>query len=156
MPEVFPFVTVVMPVRNEAGFIEKSLGAVLAQDYPMERMEILVMDGMSSDGTSEIIEKIKTRNLNLRRIENPGKLAASGLNAGIRNARGEIIVRVDGHCEIARDYVSRCVQHLRTNGVQVVGGPIETVGINKISEIIALAMTSSFGVGNSAFRTVFN
>jgi hypothetical protein len=77
------------------------------------------------------------------------------LNAAIAQARGEIVVRVDGHCEIARNYVSRCVHHLRA-GVDAVGGPLETVGETPCARAIALAMSSTFGVGNAAFRTVSN
>lgn len=148
-----PFVSLVMPVRDEARFIEQSLGAVLAQDYPADRMEVIVADGMSTDGTREIIESLRSRYPTLRLINNPGKIVSTGLNAAIAEARGEVIIRVDGHCEIARDYFRRCVEHLRSNGVDGVGGPIETVGETFLARVIALAMKSSFGVGDSAFRT---
>lgn len=149
-----PFVTLVMPVRNEGGFITCSLGAVLAQDYPSDRMEVIVADGMSNDGTREAIRSLQTRYPSLQLIDNPGRIVPTGLNAALSQARGEIIVRVDGHCEIAPDYVSRCVEHLLRDGVDGVGGPIETIGENFCAQAIALAMSSSFGVGGSAFRTV--
>jgi len=86
-------------------------------------------------------------------IDNPGKIVSTGLNAALRLARGEIIVRVDGHCEIAPDYVSRCVSHLTDDKVDCVGGPLETVGETYQARVIAAAMSSTFGVGGSAFRT---
>jgi len=89
-------------------------------------------------------------------VDNPGQIAPTGLNAAIAQARGEIIVRVDGHCEIAPDYVRRCVEYLQNEGVDGVGGPIKTVGQTPIAATIALAMSSPFGVGGSAFRTVNN
>src|ERR1700746_267177 len=105
-------VSVLMPVRNEGAFIRRSLKSVLAQDYPSERMEIIVADGMSSDGTREAVAEVSQLHTNVRMIDNAGKIVATGLNAGLRIATGEIIVRVDGHCEIASDYIRRSVAHL--------------------------------------------
>jgi cellulose synthase/poly-beta-1,6-N-acetylglucosamine synthase-like glycosyltransferase len=148
----FPFVSVLMPVRNEAGFIERSAGSVLSQDYPRELLEVLIADGMSDDATREIINGLQQRHGNLKMVDNPGRIVATGLNEALRRARGEIIVRVDGHCEIAPDYVGRCVDHLLHDHVEVVGGPLETIGESYIARVIALAMSSRFGVGGSAFR----
>ncbi len=149
-----PMVSIIMPVRNESAYIERSLGAVLGQDYPAERTEILVVDGMSTDGTREYVRARQADDPRLRLIDNPRQIVPPGLNIGIAQANGDIIVRVDGHCEIAPDYVSRCVEHLLADGVEAVGGPIETVGETEEARAIALAMSSWFGVGGSAFRTV--
>ncbi len=149
-----PFVSVIMPVRNEAAYIERSLGSVLAQDYPPDRMEIIVVDGLSDDGTREAVLAHQATHPNIQLLDNPAHIVPPGLNLGIRRATGDIIVRVDGHCEIAPDYVSRCVEHLVSDGVDAVGGPIETIGETPEAEAIALAMSSWFGVGGSAFRTV--
>jgi succinoglycan biosynthesis protein ExoA len=147
-----PFVSVLMPVRNEAAFIQRSMAAVLAQDYPRDRMEVIIADGLSNDGTREIIKAVQLQNSNLNLIDNPGKIVSTGLNAALRVAKGEIIIRVDGHCEVAGDYVSRCVSHLTDRKVDCVGGPLETVGETYAARVIAAAMSSSFGVGGSAFR----
>jgi succinoglycan biosynthesis protein ExoA len=147
-------VTVVMPIRNEAQYIERALLSVLAQDFGLETMEIIVADGMSTDGTREIVAALQSHYPNLHLIDNPGRIASTGLNAAIRRARGKIIVRVDGHCEIATDYVSRCINHLAEENITGVGGPVETVGEDRFSAAVALAMSSNFGVGGSAFRTV--
>ena len=114
------FVSVVLPVRNEGAFIGRSLGSVLAQDYPSERMEIIVADGMSADGTRDHIRHLQTAHANLHLIDNPGRIVPTGLNLAIARARGEVIIRVDGHCEIAPDYVRRCVAHLNTGAVEAV------------------------------------
>jgi len=148
----FPFVSVLMPVRNEAAFISRSVRAVLAQDYPHDRMEVIVADGLSEDGTPEIIDALSKQDPNVRLIDNPGKIVSTGLNAALRLARGDVVVRVDGHCEIASDYVRRCVSHLAEDKVDCVGGPVETVGETYTAEAIAAAMSSAFGVGGSAFR----
>uniref|UniRef100_UPI0035B2093B glycosyltransferase n=1 Tax=Promineifilum sp. TaxID=2664178 RepID=UPI0035B2093B len=99
-----PFVSLIMPVRNEAAYIARSLGAVLAQDYPTDRLEILVVDGMSDDGTREAVRALQATCPTLYLIDNPARIVPPALNIGLRHARGEIVVRVDGHCEIAPNY----------------------------------------------------
>jgi glycosyltransferase involved in cell wall biosynthesis len=143
-----------MPVRDEAAYIARSLDAVLAQDYPSDLLEVVVADGMSTDGTREYLNRIAETHPSLRIVDNPGRTAPSALNVAIRNARGDVFVRVDGHCEVARDYVRRCVAHLVDDGVEAVGGPLETLGETWSARAIAAAMSSAFGVGGSAFRTV--
>jgi glycosyltransferase involved in cell wall biosynthesis len=147
-----PFVSVVMPVRNESSFIRRSVQAVLGQDYPPDRIEIIVADGRSSDSTREIVAQLQQAHSQLQLIDNAGEIVSFGLNAALRIARGEIIVRVDGHCEIAPDYVRRCVWHLMKDEIDCVGGPIETIGETYSARVIAAAMSSTFGVGGSAFR----
>jgi glycosyltransferase involved in cell wall biosynthesis len=151
-----PLVSVIMPVRNEADFLAESLGAVLTQDYLPDRMEVLIADGMSTDGTRDIVSDLATRypRCPITVLDNPGRIVATGLNAALRVARGEIIIRIDGHCRIASDYVSRCVDHLRRDEVDGVGGSINTVAGTAVGRAIAGAMSSPFGVGGSAFRTI--
>ncbi len=141
-----------MPVRNEKRYIERSLGAVLAQDYPRDRLEILIADGMSDDGTRQLIERL-AEGRDVRVIDNPRGIVAPGLNAVIAEARGEIIVRVDGHCEIGPGHVRRAVEYLQDEDIAGAGGPVETVGETPLARAIAAAMSSRFGVGDSAFRT---
>jgi succinoglycan biosynthesis protein ExoA len=151
----FPAVTVIMPVRNEGDFMRRSLGAVLAQDYPHAKMEIFVADGMSDDNSREIMAELaKSSDIPIQVIDNPKKIVPTGFNLAMQKASGEIIVRVDGHCEIAPDYVRQCVLHLKDESIAGVGGPIETISLDETGETIAVAMSSKFGVGGSAFRTV--
>lgn len=145
----YPSITVVMPVLNEASFIGRSLGAVLAQDYPQERLEVIVADGLSQDTTREIVRSMQSGNSNLKLIDNPKKIPASGLNAAIKIAKGEIIVRVDGHTLIDRDYIRRCVEALEESGADAVSGPMHSVGENYVSKAIALAVSSPFGTGDA-------
>jgi glycosyltransferase involved in cell wall biosynthesis len=118
-------------------------------------MEILVADGLSTDGTSQILADFQEqhREVSIRLLKNPGKIVAIGLNIATRQARGEIIIRVDGHCVIAADYVRKCVEHIQEHGVAGVGGPMESIGGTQVAKAIAVGMSSPFGVGNSAFRT---
>ena len=141
-----------MPVRNEAAFIGRSLEAVACQDYPREKYEVLVVDGMSDDQTRAISEEIASKTSLIRILDNPEGIVPRALNRGIREAKGTVIVRVDGHALIARDYLTRCVEILKKTQADCVGGPIATVGRGKISSAIALAQSSRFGVGNAAFR----
>ena len=97
-PTVLPMVSVVMPVRNERAYIVQSLNAVLQQDYPADRVEVIVVDGMSTDGTAEHVRLLQAVHPNLRLIDNPGRTAPKALNLAIDASKGEIIVRVDGHC----------------------------------------------------------
>jgi glycosyltransferase involved in cell wall biosynthesis len=151
----YPFVSVIMPVRNEAAFIERSLGALLRQTYPSDSMEIIVADGMSTDSTREIIGKMSASScIPITVVDNPRGIAPTGLNCALAKARGEIIVRVDGHCEVAQDYVEKCVTLLQRGQADGVGGPIETIGESLQARAIATAMSSKFGVGGSAFRTI--
>ncbi len=147
-----PFVSVIMPVRNESGFIAQSLGAVLEQNYPADRMEVIVCDGMSTDDTREIVRSLQAGRENVQLVDNPGQIAPKALNIAKEHCRGDIIARVDGHCVIAPDYLSRCVDHLQQDGVDGVGGPIETIGQTPTAKVIASVMSSRFGVGGSAFR----
>jgi glycosyltransferase involved in cell wall biosynthesis len=147
-----PFISILMPIRNEADFIRRSLGAVLAQDYPAAQLEILVADGLSTDGTREIVQSLQTQYPHLHLLDNPDQIVPTGLNAALRLARGAIIIRIDGHCEIATDYVRRCVEHLEQEAVDGVGGSVETVGETPVAQAIAVAMSSRFGVGDSSFR----
>jgi len=149
----FPLVSIMIPIRNETAYIERCLQAVFSQSYPQEYMEILIADGLSDDGTCEKLKVLKSQYSKMRLFDNPGLIVPTGLNMLIQNACGEILIRVDGHCVIAPDYVRNCVTHLLNGEADGVGGPMETIGETQLSKTIAIAMSTPFGVGNSAFRT---
>lgn len=151
-----PMVTVIIPVMNEEKYMRGCLESVLRQDYPGERIEILVVDGMSSDGTRAVINQMIKVNpqARMRLLENPKKIVPMAMNLALGQAVGEIIIRVDGHCIIAGDYVRRCVEHLDEAGIDGVGGAIRSNGETPIAKVISSGMSSPFGVGDSAFRTV--
>jgi len=154
MANPLPYVSIVMPVRNEEDFIAQALNAVVGQDYPREQVEVIVCDGMSTDATRDIVADFQAKYANIQLLDNPLKIAPTALNVAAASSKGEIVIRVDGHCVIAPAYVSRCVQHLQNNpDVWGVGGPIETIAMSPEAEPIAIAMSSTFGVGGSAFRT---
>lgn len=141
-----------MPVRNEGDFIVRSLGAALKQDYTAGDLEVIVADGMSTDRTREIVRTFQTDFPNLKLIDNPGLIVPTGLNAAITQARGEVIVRVDGHTIIEPDYVRRCVAALQRSGADNVGGRMRAVSDGRFGRAVALATSSRFGVGGARFH----
>lgn len=149
-----PFVSIIMPVWNESRFIEESLGAVLAQDYPSDRFEVLLADGMSTDDTREIISRVAASypDIPVKIVDNPGRIASTGLNAALLQARGEVIVRVDGHTFLEGDHVRQCVEVLQRSGADHVGGRMETISEGPFGEAVSLATGSSFGVGHGRFH----
>ena len=152
MDNSLPAVSIIMPVFNEAAHIRHSLGAVLDQDYPPDRMEILVVDGGSQDKTREIVQNMICNPVNGKLLDNPERIQAAGLNIGILAAQGEVIVRVDGHTIIAPDYVRTCVDYLLRGQADNVGGLMRPYGTTYSGRGIALATTSPFGNGGSKFH----
>ena len=113
-PESVPLVTVIMPVRNEEQFLPRCLDSLLANDYPHERLEMLIADGMSTDRSREILAAYSQRFPFVRVLDNPARTAPTGLNVAIRQAQGDLIVRVDAHTVFAPDYIRQCVHLLQT------------------------------------------
>jgi glycosyltransferase involved in cell wall biosynthesis len=149
-----PSVSVIMPVYNEESNIAASIAGVLGQDYPADRMEILVADGGSTDRTRDRVLEIARDNPRwaIRILDNPGKFPGNGLNVGIRRAAGEILVRVDGHCIIDRRHVRDCVEALRNGLADNVGGRFAAVGETWFGRAVALATTSRIGNGGARYR----
>jgi hypothetical protein len=147
-----PFVSVIMPVRNAARHLRAALAAVLGGRYPAERMEVLVVDGRSTDDTRRIVAEVATADPRVRLLDNPGRTAPCGLNVGLRAARGEVVVRLDGHAAPAPDYVPACVDALRRTGAAMVGGPLVGRGETPFGRAVALATATPFGAGDARFR----
>ena len=148
----FPFVSVLMPVRNEGEFIRHSLGAVLAQNYPQDRMEVIVADGRSTDGTRNTVTEIARQHTNVLLLDNQQEIVATGLNLALGLAKGEIIVRVDGHTIINTNYVRECVRALKESGGDNVGGCMSAVSDRAFGRAVAAATSSRFGVGGARFH----
>src|SRR5262245_34556616 len=148
-----PFVSVVIPVRNEQAFIARRLERMLAQDYPVDRIEIIVADGMSDDGTREIVGQYAGRFPRIRLIDNPERVTPSGLNRAIDVARGDVISRIDGHCEVSPDFIRQNVRLLEEHPeAWAVGGPMVHAGAGLLGGAIAIAMSHPLGVGMANHR----
>lgn len=149
----YPTVTVIVPVRNEKGRIVECLERLRAQLYPKERLEVLVVDGDSQDGTREVIERVlRNDGLSVSLLENPKGQRAAGLNIGIKAATGDVILRVDARSLIPSDYIERCVETLYAMGADNVGGVQKPIARDATQEAIGIVMSHPFGVGNAAFR----
>ncbi len=147
-----PFVSVIMPMFNEEKTADACVRSILEQDYPSDRMEVLVIDGASSDRSAEIVRALQKHHSNLRLVHTPKRLTVTSLNLGLREARGEIYVRMDSHSDMSSDYVRTCVETLQSTGADNVGGLMRAVGVTPQGEAIALATSSRFGVGGARFH----
>lgn len=142
-----PTVTVLVPTYREEGAIDACLAAVEAQTYPAV-VEVLVVDGRSDDATRERA----AAHPGVRVLDNPGRMQSAALNVGLAAAAGEVVVRVDGHCRIAPDYVERCVAALEATGAAMVGGAMTPEATGAGAEGIAAAMASRVGAGPARFH----
>jgi len=148
-----PFVSVVIPARNEALHLGACLSALGLQTYPAELIEIIVADGASTDATADVVTRAARVDSRIRLINNPRGRTASGLNAAIREARGEVVLRMDGHAVPTREYVQRCVGLLGADdAVWAVGGRMLKSASTRLGRAIAAASSSPFGVGDSPFH----
>jgi succinoglycan biosynthesis protein ExoA len=145
-------VSVVIAMRNEENYIARCLQSAIDQDYPREQMEILIVDGMSTDNSRSIVSGFAGRYPNVRLLDNEKKIAPAAFNLGIKNARGSIVAIIGAHCSLAPDYLSNCVHYLSTREADCVGGPIENIGEGFWGQAISLTMSSPFGVGDAHFR----
>lgn len=142
-----PTVSVIIPTFNEEGHIDATLDSVARQDYP-NIVEVLVVDGRSTDSTRELV----VRRGDAEVLDNPQRMQAAALNVGLGTAAGNIVVRVDGHCLLAPDYVSACVASLESTGAAMVGGAMTPVADEWLQRGIAEAMQSRIGAGPARFH----
>lgn len=150
-----PFVSVIVVARDEEASIGSCLARLVAQDYPADRLEIIVADGMSTDRTKEVVEGFPAGEIPLRVLPNPGLGRTQGLNVAVRAARGDVIARVDARTLIESDYVSRCVDTLAKTGADNVGGvqrAVASVDGSPTQRAIAISLAHPLGVGGAQFR----
>ncbi len=149
-----PLISIIIPVRNEAAYIERCLESIYAQDFASHQYEVIVVDGRSTDGTLAKIQNLKSRYPNLKIVENPKKTVSSGVNLGIRNSTGDIVFRMDAHAEYGKDYIKTCLEVMEQTGADNVGGPaIPLPGADSdMAGAIAAAHLSPFGLGGGLFR----
>jgi glycosyltransferase involved in cell wall biosynthesis len=149
-----PIVTMVVAMRNEEAGIERCLASIAAQDYPPDRLEVLVYDGESTDRSAELAEAFAVEHRGWRVLPNPRRIQAAAWNAGIVAASGSIVGIVSGHAELDPDYVRRAVEALDRTGADMVGGPVRALGEGLVGEAIAIAISTPFGVGGARHHYV--
>ncbi len=154
MSDPAPFVSIVIPCRNEHGWIDRCLESLLRTTYERDRLEIIVVDGMSDDGTRDVVRRCMADHEQVRLLDNPARITPTALNIGIASARGDIVVRVDAHNIYPDSYVTALVDWLMRSGADNVGGVWNTVpgGPGATAKAIALALAHPAGVGNARFR----
>lgn len=147
-------IAVVIPCKNEKEFISGCLDSVIANDIPEHDLQVFVCDGKSTDGTQEIVKEYSQRFSIIHLLINENETTPFALNLGIKHAAADLIIILGAHAEIYPDYIKQCIACFKIdNSIGCVGGFIENIYQNRISEIISTAMSSQFGVGNAYFRT---
>ncbi len=152
----FPRVSLLVACRNEVDSIKKCIESLFAQDFPGDKLEVIILDGLSTDGSRELIRDLIAGHPNFRLVDNPKIYQAAGWNLGIELCTGEIISIVSGHVILAPDYVTQAVMTLQRTGADMVGGTVRSISSGKVGEAIALAMSHPFGVGGARFRYTVN
>src|SRR5262245_6620292 len=142
-----------MPAFNEEHYLAACIASVQAQDYPRELIEILVADGRSTDRTREILAELSAADPRIHMIDNPARLQAAGLGVMVKQATGDIIVRMDVHCEYAPDYVRKCVETLEQTGADNVGGAQRAKAKSFFQKALCAALASPLGVGGAKYRS---
>lgn len=146
--------SVICPIYNEKKYIADCIDTILQQDYPKEELEVLFVDGMSTDGTRDIVSEYCQRYAFIHLLNNPHRIVPPALNIGIRAAKGEVIMRLDAHAKYPTNYFSTLVERLHALNADNVGGVCRTLPVNDtpVCQAIAMALSSPFGMGNSYFR----
>jgi GT2 family glycosyltransferase len=141
-------ITVIVPVRNEAAFIRRTVESLLHQDYPADRFEVIVIDGRSDDATAAVVRGLQEGRGNLRLLDNPRRLSSAARNLGVRHGRGELFVIVDGHCEVPdRSYLRNLADAFRRSGADCLGRPqpLNPAGATTFQQAVAVARASPLG-----------
>lgn len=149
MDDVRSIVTLVVPIRNEEANIDACLASIVAQAYPSDRLDVIVVDGESSDATPTLVERWTRRDRRVRMLPNPGRAMTLGLNIGIKAAHGDYVGVVSGHSVLPGGYVAKMVEASERTGAWSVGGRIVRVGTSAMQRAIARATSSRIGVGDS-------
>jgi len=147
-------ISVICPIYNESNYIASCIESILAQDYPRDKMEVLLVDGMSNDNTREIVKTYTDSYKFIKLLDNPGKIVPFALNIGINASTGEIIIRIDAHCIYPENYFSVLVEHLIRLDADNVGGVWRTLPAKNtiLCKSIAIGSSHRFGVGNSLHK----
>lgn len=154
MEKQLPFVSIIIPCRNEEKFIGKCLDSLIDQDYPKEKLEILVIDGASKDKTKEAVNTYTQKYSFIKLFDNPKKITPIAMNIGIKNAKGDVVSKTDAHTIYQKDYISKSIKYLLEYNTDCVGGIAKAMPKNNSlsARAISLALSDKFGGGGS-FRT---
>ncbi|MBD3289122.1 glycosyltransferase [candidate division KSB1 bacterium] len=147
-------VSVIVACRNEEKYIGNCLESIIGNNYPKDRLEVLVVDGMSTDSTRDIIDRYAQNFSFIKRIDNPKLITPAAFNLGIKNASGEVVMIMGSHSKYKSNYISSCIRYLNKCDADNVGGILRTLpgDDTTTAKAIASSLSHPFGVGNSSFR----
>jgi glycosyltransferase involved in cell wall biosynthesis len=147
--------SVIVPILNEEKSIAEFLDSVVESSFDKKEMELLVIDGGSEDRTLLILQEYMKKYTFIRLLSNPEKIVPKSMNIGIKNAKGEYIIRVDAHASYPKDYFEKLLHYHKLLDADNVGGSIITKVRNRdnVSVAIENLLSDKFGVGSS-FRTM--
>lgn len=151
----YPFISVIIPCRNEESFIAKCIDSLLANDYPKDKIELFIIDGLSTDTTLDIVRSYLPEFPFIKIISNPKKVFPAAVNIGISHSGGDLIFIIGAHATYETDYFSKCVENCLNYSADNVGGVLNTVPVNNdlAGSLISFVLSNPFGVGDSKFRT---
>ncbi len=152
MIENRPFVSLIIPCRNEQKYIATVLENILNQDYPCNCMEVFVVDGHSNDQTKKIAISYSNKLYSLKILDNPDRIVPYALNLAIKQSKGDYIIRIDAHTEYAKDYVSMIIKTFQKTNADIVGGPMRATGKSDFQKAVAYCTSTKMGVGDSQFH----
>jgi len=150
--QTLPLVSIVIPMFNEIENIERCINSVLSQDYPQESIEIVVVDGGSTDGSKDKVAQLSKQRPNIRVKFNPDRLTPKSLNIGIKDARGDVVVILGAHTTLKEDFVRQNIEYMKQKNVKCVGGTQINIGESYIHQAIGNAMGSPFGFPSALYR----
>ena len=147
-----PFISVILPVRNEEKYITACVASIFSQDYPADLMEVIFVDGRSEDRTVAMLHEMQKEHPQIVVLDNPNRTVPYAMNIGIRACKADVIVRLDAHAEYPEDYIRLSVETLLTKDCDNAGGVFETRGRGFMGEAIAEMLKTPLGVGNATYR----
>ena len=150
-----PLVSVVIPCRNEVGYIGRCLDSIVANGYPHDRLDVVVADGMSTDGTRDLLRDYSTKHPFIRMVDNAARVTPAAFNTGVTSARGDLVMIMSAHATYAPHAIEKCVAYSREYNADNVGGvwKIATRGDSIMDAAVGVALGHPFGVGGATYRT---
>ena len=149
-----PIVSIVIPMFNEIGAIERCINSILNQDYERSLIEVVVVDGISTDGSRNKVKELSSTHSNIHLFENPKRKTPISLNVGIKNSNGDVVIILGAHTVIKKDFISQNIHYMRTKNVKCVGGTQINVGDTYTQKAIGYAMGHPFGLASAPYRFV--
>lgn len=155
MEDCNDMLSVICPIYNEEKYIDKCINSILEQEFPRDQLEVIFVDGMSSDATRDIVYDYQRQFPFISLIDNPERIVPYAMNRGILASRGDIVMRLDAHASYPTNYFSTLTSKLVELKADNVGAPCRTDVLNKTNKGLAIkeVLSNRFGVGNSSFRT---